>query len=39
MQTLIPQIDRGSYNNDFEFMFIFNKGTVKTHNPIMVYYT
>jgi DNA modification methylase len=32
----IPQIYRKRYNNEFEYMFIFSKGTVKTHNPIMV---
>lgn len=32
----IPQIYRKRYNNEFEFMFVFSKGTVKTHNPIMV---
>lgn len=32
----IPQIYRKRYNNEFEFMFVFSKGAVKTHNPIMV---
>lgn len=32
----IPQIYRKRYNNIFEYMFIFSKGEVKTHNPIMV---
>jgi site-specific DNA-methyltransferase (adenine-specific) len=32
----IPQIYRQRYNNEFEYMFIFSKGQVKTHNPIMV---
>jgi len=32
----IPQIYRRRYNNEFEFMFVFSKGVVKTHNPIMV---
>jgi len=32
----IPQIYRKRYNNEFEFMFVFSKGVVKTHNPIMV---
>jgi len=32
----IPQIYRKRYNNEFEYMFIFSKGSVKTHNPIMV---
>jgi DNA modification methylase len=32
----IPQIYRKRYNNEFEFMFVFSKGSVDTHNPIMV---
>lgn len=32
----IPQIYRKRYNNEFEFMFVFSKGTVKTHNAIMI---
>ena len=32
----IPQIYRKRYNGIFEFMFVFSKGTVKTHNPIMI---
>jgi site-specific DNA-methyltransferase (adenine-specific) len=32
----IPQIYRKRYNNEFEYMFVFSKGKVKTHNPIMV---
>lgn len=32
----IPQIYRKRYNNEFEYTFVFSKGTVKTHNPIMV---
>jgi len=32
----IPQIYRKRYTNEFEYMFILSKGTVKTHNPIMV---
>ncbi len=32
----IPQIYRRRYNNEFEFMFVFSKGTVKTHHPLMV---
>lgn len=32
----IPQIYRKRYNNEFEYMFVFGKGVVKTHNPIMV---
>lgn len=32
----IPQIYRKRYTNEFEYMFVFSKGQVKTHNPIMV---
>jgi|ERR1019366_3314364 site-specific DNA-methyltransferase (adenine-specific) len=32
----IPQIYRKRYNNEFEFMFVFSKGVVKTHNSILV---
>lgn len=32
----IPQIYRKRYNNEFEYMFVFSKGVVNTHNPIMV---
>jgi len=32
----IPQIYRKRYTNEFEYMFVFSKGAVKTHNPIMV---
>ena len=32
----VPQIYRKRYSNEFEYMFIFSKGIVKTHNPIMV---
>ena len=32
----IPQIYRKRYNNIFEYMFVFSKGEVKTHNPIEV---
>jgi site-specific DNA-methyltransferase (adenine-specific) len=32
----IPQIYRKRYTNEFEFMFVFSKGTVRVHNPIMV---
>jgi DNA modification methylase len=32
----IPQIYRKRYNNEFEYMFVFSKGQVLTHNPIMV---
>jgi site-specific DNA-methyltransferase (adenine-specific) len=35
-QNPIPQIYRKRYNNEFEYMFVLSKGTVKTHNPIMV---
>lgn len=32
----IPQIYRKRYNNVFEYMFVFSKGVVNTHNPIMI---
>lgn len=32
----IPQIYRKRYNNEFEYMFVFAKDSVKTHNPILV---
>lgn len=32
----IPQIYRRRYNNEFEYMFVFSKGAIATHNPIMV---
>ncbi|MBC6425044.1 MAG: site-specific DNA-methyltransferase [Ekhidna sp.] len=32
----IPQIYRKRYNNILEYMFVFSKGEVKTHNPIKV---
>ena len=32
----IPQIYRKRYSNEFEYMFVFSKGPVNTHNPIMV---
>jgi len=32
----IPQVYRKRYTNEFEYMFVFSKGLVKTHNPIMV---
>ncbi|MBE9221691.1 site-specific DNA-methyltransferase [Cyanobacterium stanieri LEGE 03274] len=35
-QNPIPQIYRKRYNNVFEYMFVFSKGEVKTHNPIKV---
>ena len=31
----IPQIYRKRYRNDFDYMFVFSKGAVKTHNPLM----
>ena len=33
-QNPIPQIYRKRYSNEFEYMFVFSKGRVKTHNPI-----
>lgn len=35
-RNAIPQIYRHRYNNEFEYMFVFSKGRVKTHNAIMV---
>jgi DNA modification methylase len=32
----IPQIYRKRYNNEFEYMFVFSKGKIQTHNPILV---
>lgn len=32
----IPQIYRKRYTNVFEYMFVFSKGNVKTHNPLTV---
>lgn len=32
----IPQVYRKRYTNEFEYMFVFSKGLVKVHNPIMV---
>lgn len=32
----IPQVYRKRYTSEFEYMFVFSKGLVKTHNPIMV---
>jgi site-specific DNA-methyltransferase (adenine-specific) len=32
----LPQIYRKRYTNEFEYMFVFSKGTVKTHNPIKI---
>jgi len=34
-QNPIPQIYRKRYRNEFEYMFVFSKGLVKTHNPLM----
>lgn len=31
----IPQIYRKRYRNEFEYMFVFSKGSVKTCNPII----
>ena len=31
----IPQIYRKRYSNEFEYMFVFSKGPVVTHNPLM----
>lgn len=31
----IPQVYRKRYRNEFEYMFVFSKRFVKTHNPIM----
>lgn len=35
-QNPIPQIYRKRYSNIFEYMFVFSKGEVKTHNPIKI---
>jgi len=32
----VPQIYRKRYTNEFEYMFVFSKGIIKTHNPIMI---
>ncbi|MEM9541793.1 MAG: site-specific DNA-methyltransferase [Cyanobacteria bacterium P01_E01_bin.42] len=32
----IPQIYRKRYNNEFEYMFVFSKGRVEKHNPLMI---
>ena len=32
----VPQIYRKRYTNVFEYMFVFSKGTVKTHNPLTI---
>lgn len=32
----IPQIYRKRYSNEFEYMFVFSKGSVEIHNPILV---
>ncbi|MDX9990771.1 MAG: site-specific DNA-methyltransferase [Anaerolineales bacterium] len=35
-QNPVPQLYRKRYSNIFEYMFVFSKGEVKTHNPIMI---
>lgn len=32
----VPQIYRKRYTNVFEYMFVFSKGFVHTHNPLMI---
>jgi len=32
----VPQIYRKRYNNEFEYMFVFSKGNIETHNAIKV---
>ena len=32
----MPQVKQKRYNQSFEYMFVFSKGTPKTFNPIMV---
>lgn len=32
----VPQIYRKRYTNEFEYMFVFSKGGVSTHNPIKI---
>lgn len=32
----VPQIYRKRYTNEFEYMFVFSKGTVATHNGIKI---
>lgn len=32
----IPQIYRKRYTNEFEYMFVFSKGVVKTHNALKI---
>lgn len=32
----VPQIYRKRYTNVFEYMFVFSKGAVRTHNPIKI---
>ncbi|MEQ1720131.1 MAG: site-specific DNA-methyltransferase [Nitrosomonas sp.] len=32
----VPQIYRKRYTNEFEYMFVFSKGLVETHNPILI---
>lgn len=31
----VPQIYRRRYSNEFEYMFVFSKGVVGSHNPLM----
>lgn len=35
-QNPIPQIYRKRYTNVFEYMFVFSKGRIGTHNPLMI---
>ena len=32
----VPQIYRKRYNNEFEYMFVFSKGNIATHNAIKI---
>jgi site-specific DNA-methyltransferase (adenine-specific) len=32
----VPQIYRKRYSNEFEYMFVFSKGSVITHNPLTI---
>ena len=32
----VPQIYRKRYNNEFEYMFVFSKGPISTHNALRV---
>jgi hypothetical protein len=36
LTNFIMRVYKKRYNNEFEFMFVFSKGLMKTHNPIMV---